>query len=209
MMKKYLLLALATSISALLAAPQLSFAAQSASVDSVPASRPLRVLIDPGHGGADAGGSDARLHEKDLNLRLALGLKAALEAQGMQVVLTRSEDQELKLGERLNVAHQSQADCLISLHLDAPQAEIPAYMLYYHGQGEGLAAMLDEHLRPLLPVSGRDVLQARGLYLVSKSPVPAVMVSGNWALMTRAPEQQALIQGLTRGLLAYAERRLQ
>jgi len=51
------------------------------------------VAVDPGHGGEDGGAKGSRgLREKDAALKLALGLKAALEAAGFEVLLTRQED---------------------------------------------------------------------------------------------------------------------
>ena len=54
------------------------------------------IVVDVGHGGFDSGkvGVNGEL-EKDINLQVALKLKAALEAKGMQVVMTREDDQGL------------------------------------------------------------------------------------------------------------------
>ena len=52
-----------------------------------------RVVIDPGHGGNDPGGIGVSgVLEKDVNLSVSLFLKANLEAQGFEVIMTRDTD---------------------------------------------------------------------------------------------------------------------
>jgi N-acetylmuramoyl-L-alanine amidase len=74
------------------------------------------VVIDPGHGGNDAGakGPEGTL-EKTVTLDLARLIVDRL-ATGYQVVLTRSDDYGLALAERTAVANRSAADIFISLH---------------------------------------------------------------------------------------------
>ena len=77
-----------------------------------------RVIIDPGHGGEDAGVmGPSGWSESELALTMALQLKAALEKElDLQVYLTRDEDQSLSLTERTELANAFKADLLISLH---------------------------------------------------------------------------------------------
>jgi len=78
------------------------------------------VVIDPGHGGIDSGahaisGED----EKDIVLAAAWKLREKLEKTGRyRVVLTRSDDTFIPLGERVKVARSNQAALFISLHAD-------------------------------------------------------------------------------------------
>jgi N-acetylmuramoyl-L-alanine amidase len=75
------------------------------------------VVIDPGHGGVDLG---ARGHggalEKDLVLRGARRIGTGLEALGMRVVFTRTEDRFLTLAERTEVANRAGGDLYLSIH---------------------------------------------------------------------------------------------
>lgn len=164
------------------------------------------VVIDAGHGGADPGATHGSITEKDVNLKLAFSLKQALETHGLKVFMTRSEDKELLLDERAGLAKLADADCLLSLHLDAPDASMPIYDLYYYNQGKSFAGVLDTHLRRSLPIDPQQepALKERGLYIIRSVPVPSVMVSGSWKELTQPQRQQQLIQGLTQGVLAYA-----
>jgi len=76
------------------------------------------IVIDPGHGGGDAGVVSSEVAEKDLTLTLARLLEAELEGQGVRVVLTRSDDLDLAPEARAEIANRVGADLMISLHFD-------------------------------------------------------------------------------------------
>lgn len=83
-------------------------------------SRPLRVVLDPGHGGIDPGAERESAKESDLMLLFALELQENLmRAGGYEVTLTRIEDVFVPLEARVSVARRAQADVFISLHADA------------------------------------------------------------------------------------------
>lgn len=81
--------------------------------------RPLRVVLDPGHGGIDPGAEREGVREADLMLTFAHELKEVLRRAGMQVVMTRETDIFVPLETRITVARAAQADLLLSLHADA------------------------------------------------------------------------------------------
>jgi N-acetylmuramoyl-L-alanine amidase len=81
---------------------------------------PLRVMIDPGHGGIDPGAEVDGLQEKHLMLMLARELREALlRAGGFEVWLTREGDEFVSLEGRVALAHRVGADVFLSLHADA------------------------------------------------------------------------------------------
>lgn len=83
---------------------------------------PIRVIVlDAGHGGKDKGTSNGalKLFEKDMALDVVLRLKPLLEARGYQVVLTRSDDTFIELGERPANASKAGADLFLSVHFNA------------------------------------------------------------------------------------------
>ncbi len=74
------------------------------------------VVIDPGHGGHDAGAVSPYAREKDCNLAVGLKLKKLLEAKGFKVVMTRSGDYFLTLRQRVEIANRT-PDCIfVSIH---------------------------------------------------------------------------------------------
>lgn len=81
--------------------------------------RPLLVMLDPGHGGIDPGAEVAGTNEKTLMLTFARELRETLlRAGGYQVVMTRVDDHFVSLERRIALAHRAGADVFISLHAD-------------------------------------------------------------------------------------------
>lgn len=80
-----------------------------------------RIVIDPGHGGKDPGTIGVRgTEEKAVNLRLSLELAEVLRNQfGYEIVLTRTDDTFVPLGQRARIANQAQADLFVSVHCNA------------------------------------------------------------------------------------------
>ncbi|MCK0195476.1 N-acetylmuramoyl-L-alanine amidase [Ancylobacter sp. 6x-1] len=83
--------------------------------------RPV-IVLDPGHGGIDAGAvnASAGIYEKDVVLSIATLLRKKLDATGRyRVVMTRDGDTFVPLGDRVKVARDQQARLFISLHADS------------------------------------------------------------------------------------------
>ena len=76
----------------------------------------LIIAIDPGHGGSEPGACAFGLKEKDLNLEISKKLEAELKHMGAKVYLTREEDVNKDLYERIDFAKEKEADFLISIH---------------------------------------------------------------------------------------------
>lgn len=87
---------------------------------AVASTRPL-IVIDPGHGGTNAGAPAAvpGLYEKQVTLALARLLWEELTDRGYRVVLTRDRDVYLTLRQRVRLANRLGADLFISLHTNA------------------------------------------------------------------------------------------
>jgi N-acetylmuramoyl-L-alanine amidase len=82
--------------------------------------RPL-VVIDPGHGGIDAGAvASIGTTEKSLVLAFGLKLKEKLEVDGrVRVLMTRNDDSFIPLPERVRIAREANAALFISIHADS------------------------------------------------------------------------------------------
>jgi N-acetylmuramoyl-L-alanine amidase len=77
------------------------------------------VVIDPGHGGSNAGTHGAGMHEKKLTLILADRVATKLRARGITVELTRTGDRTLTLRQRAARADELPADLFVSIHANA------------------------------------------------------------------------------------------
>lgn len=82
-----------------------------------------RVIIDAGHGGKDPGAvGRAGLREKDVTLDVAKRLRRKLEAQGIEVILSRDSDNFISLNQRRKIANSKDADFFISIHANAARS---------------------------------------------------------------------------------------
>lgn len=88
---------------------------------AMPGDRRFRVVVDPGHGGADTGAEgETGTLEKTITLAFGLELKQALERSGRyDVFMTRDRDLFLRLDERVRIAQAHEADLFVSIHADA------------------------------------------------------------------------------------------
>ncbi|KAF0677631.1 putative N-acetylmuramoyl-L-alanine amidase [Profundibacterium mesophilum KAUST100406-0324] len=122
--------------------------------------RPLRVVLDPGHGGIDPGAEVDALDEADLMLTFALELAQVLRAAGMEVSLTREEDVFVPLEARVSFARKVEADAFLSLHADAlaegNASGASVYTLSAAATDEASARLAERHDRADL-LSGVDL----------------------------------------------------
>jgi len=103
--------------------PRLIFLPQQVLVERTSTQRLPRVVLDPGHGGADAGVVVGSLREKDLVLMLAQQVQKRVQG-GLEVLLTRNADRAVPLLARAQYA--STAQVFISLHA-APGSRVTVF----------------------------------------------------------------------------------
>jgi len=80
-----------------------------------------RIVLDPGHGGHDAGSVGPEgLREKELVLDVAQRLGRLLETRmGSEVIFTRSDDTFVPLERRTEIANEAKADLFLSIHANS------------------------------------------------------------------------------------------
>lgn len=138
-----------------------------------PGPRALRIVVlDPGHGGADAGVTAEGVVEKSLALELAKRLKGEIEHRlHARVFLTREDDRTLDVQQRAEAANRARADVVLSLHFDggpgtpdggasalcAP-ADVGSTAGELGGMGPGAIVML-----PWRDVASRHAVESRAL----------------------------------------------
>jgi len=105
------------------------------------------VLIDPGHGGEEAGAvgyfdskKTRKVYEKDLSLRLSKKIKDVL-SKSTTTYLTRSLDRTVSLQERADLADLVKADLFLSIHFNSStNAKSHGLELYYLDNNANAAA---------------------------------------------------------------------
>ncbi|MBU3108881.1 N-acetylmuramoyl-L-alanine amidase [Clostridium gasigenes] len=75
-----------------------------------------KVFLDPGHGGVDPGAVANGIKESELNLIIADKVKKKLESKNVQVMMSRTSDITVALGDRAKIANEYGADTFVSIH---------------------------------------------------------------------------------------------
>lgn len=95
----------------------------------------VKICLDPGHGGTDSGALLGKRYEKDDVLRLALAVKPLLEAQGVGVVMTRTDDKSVPpIAERCQMANTAGCVYYLSIHRDAAGPAAHGISLWVHSR---------------------------------------------------------------------------
>ena len=176
----------------------------------------VTVVIDPGHGGNDPGavGIDS-LHEADIVLPIAQQVAAALEQQGVQAILTRSDDREVELEPRVQLAERARATLFVSIHansisLDRP--DVNGFETYYYSNGQALAQALYNNTLQTLGIPGRGVHQAR-FYVLRQTSMPSTLIeigfvtgSEDQPRLANPEFRSQLAAAIAQGILQYLQR---
>lgn len=138
------------------------------------------VVIDAGHGGDDGGTIGGDIVEKDINLSVALKLKAILEEKSINVILTRNSDENISLVHRTEIANSSNADFFISLHCNyyEDDAQIAGLECYYNSLDATESKSYAESIISAVSSSNDIVVReakAEGYYVLRNTKMPAVL----------------------------------
>lgn len=122
------------------------------------------IVLDPGHGGPSPGTRSAAdgQHEKIFTLDWALRTAALLRQHGWRVILTRTNDVDVPLTNRVAIAEQHRADLFVSLHFNSSggngsdQAGLETYCLTPQGMSSTLTREFPDDPRELLPNNAFD-----------------------------------------------------
>lgn len=106
----------------------------------------MRIFLDAGHGGRNAGVKRGSLIEKDYTLKMVGDIKKALSHLYGNVHSSRSEDDYLMLSERFDKCAQHGADVCVCIHVNAAHDQSLSGLMCFHVSHEG-AVLGDEIMR--------------------------------------------------------------
>lgn len=185
------------------------------------------VIVDAGHGGEDGGAvaKDGTV-EKDLNLAVALLLKASLEEAGITVLMTRSEDDDTDglsgfhkrkdLEARAALGNESGADLYVSIHMNASRSDKDGGFQVWYGSGNGDGQRAAERISTA--VEGKRICNRiravkqvpETLYIFRTLHIPNVLVEcgflSNGADLQKLRDenfQKELTEALCKGICDY------
>lgn len=164
------------------------------------------IAIDPGHGGRDPGaiGVDG-IQEKDIVLSVAHQVRRLLQERGYGVVMTRTDDREVLLQPRVDMAVQANAALLVSIHANAlDRSGIHGIETYYlRPDSAELAAILHRSLVRATGAADRGVRRAR-FFVVRETPVGMPSVLLELGYVTNPTEGRKLATAEYQAILARA-----
>ena len=150
------------------------------------------LVIDPGHGGIDGGAlAQDGSRESDINLAIALRLRAVAEFCGKENVLVRQDDstkcdtqeysEHRDLEKRVEIVNSTANPIYIGIHQNCYPTGQPsgAQVIYSNFDGsEMLAKITLGNLTKTLDPSNRRVAEpmTRKLYILSNARCPAILV---------------------------------
>ena len=120
------------------------------------------VVLDPGHGGGDAGTVTHGLTESEVTLDLARRIEGRLSAIGVTVLFTRSATSGPEDLLRAKMANEAHADIMLSLHCDSiDQSRASGVATFFWGlERFGAWSAVGEHLANLIQ---REIVSRTGL----------------------------------------------
>jgi N-acetylmuramoyl-L-alanine amidase len=185
------------------------------------------IVIDPGHGGRDPGKvgvTDAL--EKDINLKISFKLKELLEANDINVIMTRTEDVGLysesdrnkkntDLHNRIDIINTSDAIMAVSIHQNSYIEEyIRGAQVFYHkasAQGKELAVIIQEQILVTIDDGNhRKAKSNENYFMLKMTECPLVIVECGYlsniresALLVNEEYQEKLAWAIHLGIMQY------
>ena len=192
------------------------------------------VYLDAGHGGYDPGASYFGISEKSLTLAIQSRVKAKLEAEGYQVVTTRTSDTYVDLTDRSRAANASESDIFVSIHINAsgssaaqgietyyyqPYAEYPSRInATYHANSTRLSmsdTLANAIQSSLINSTGaqNQGVKRRTFAVLRETTAPAVLLELGFlsnpqeaARLNTSAYQETLANAIVAGIKSYYEK---
>ena len=112
----------------------------------------MRVFIEVGHGGTDSG-AVGHLVEKEVNLVEALACKDFLEMHGVEVLMSRTTDENDPITDEINECNAFEPDLAIDVHSNSGRGD--GFEAFYHYKG-GLSKDLAENIESEVKKIGQN-----------------------------------------------------
>ncbi|WP_462222445.1 N-acetylmuramoyl-L-alanine amidase [Ferruginibacter sp.] len=148
----------------------------------------ITVVIDAGHGGADAGAKSADgILEKDLTLAISKKIKELNSNENIEIILSRNNNTNMNPNERVEFTRNSNADIFISIHADgSPIPESKSGVDFWVAKDEfgnskeskQLAHILIEEFGKNYPLPITKTLMQRlgGIKVLQSNNIPSVII---------------------------------
>ncbi len=153
------------------------------------------IVIDPGHGGIDAGANSGEVLEKDLNLKIAYFLQAYIEEGGGTAILTRTDDsntanpdrdknisqKKSDLKERKKDIEDYKADIFLSIHMNKfPQSKYKGAQVFYTAKSEEskkLGELIQKSIKDTIKDdNNRKAKATNDIFVLKNNKTPSALI---------------------------------
>ncbi len=176
----------------------------------------ITILLDPGHGGAESGASGPNGYlEKDVNLAVSKLVQKQLIAKGATVYMTREEDKDVSLADRVKMINEIKPAIALSIHYNSLPDSGDAIntkgigMFWYHAQSHSLAMFLHNYLVEKLDRPSYGVFW-NNLALTRPHTAPSVLLELGFMInpeefewVTNQQQQQKLASAIADGVTEW------
>ena len=168
-----------------------------------------KVFLGVGHGGSDSG-AVGYLKEKDVNLNMALACKEYLEANGVEVRMSRTKDENDTLNEEVRECNAYNPDLAVDIHNNAGGGD---GFEVFHSLNGGVDKTLAENIEAEVKAIGQNSRGCKtkrgnnGDYygFIRGTKVPAVIVEGVFVDNKADSEQADTLEEQKAFGVAYAK----
>lgn len=142
------------------------------------------LVLDAGHGGKDTGTPpiSGTWEEKDYNLDFVQKIEENWDMENCKVYLTRWEDEQVSLSDRVDFANKVKADWFVSIHCNGTDEYEGTGLeaLYktngYKRQSKEMAERCMEELEKTTGFVNRGLLDGQNIYIVRKAKMPMILL---------------------------------
>ena len=148
----------------------------SASGEDTEEKKMAKVFLSAGHGGSDPGAVAYGMKEKDVNLQTMLACKEVLEAHKVEVICSRTTDENDPVAQEVQEANASGADIAFSIHANAGGGDgFEAFCNLANADGTNLARLMEKHVKAL-GQNSRGVKNGMRLKFIKATKMTSVLV---------------------------------
>lgn len=173
------------------------------------------VVIDPGHGGKDNGGSYGRVYEKHLALDTSLRVDYLLRKKGYSTRLTRKSDVFITLSKRAEIANRYSNSIFVSIHYNYTYNKSIKGLetFYYTSRSKPLASYIQSGMLRKYGAHNRGVKYARYSVLRNGKNPSCLVECGfvsNYYERKRCMQgwyRQKIAEGIVDGIVKYQSAR--
>ena len=185
----------------------------------------ITVVIDAGHGGSDKGIFANNIYEKDLALSIAKEIKELNKNDKINIILSREEDKNISVKERVLFSEANKADLFVSIHVDGEVNKnahsglvvmIPEGDNAYLKESKLLGTYILESFRTnyQLQIPNNLIQPNKGVWILNANQCPAVLIETGFLTsqkdleyLSKTKNQKIIAQNILNGIEKYVQQK--